>query len=368
MATILIIEDEPAILDTIIDTLEAENYETYGAGNGQKGLEMARRHLPDLILCDVMMPVKDGFQVLKELRQDELTSTIPFIFLTAKSERKDMRQGMELGADDYIPKPFTAHELLSAVGTRLNKQRHVAEHYEKSMNELRRNIVYALPHEMRTPLQSILGFAEMLKMDADTLDGDQIRMMADHILAGSNRLYRLIENYLVYAQIEVMAAGLDQTGMLCSENAIDPGELITDVVQQKAAQYNRQDDVALELFYRPKFHIPEDDLRKIIDELADNAFKFSDKGKKVYLRSTKEDERFVLYLRDHGRGMSADQVDKLGAYMQFERALYEQQGVGLGFTVAHRLVDLHHGQLRVKSHPQHGTQIQLIFPVCHENA
>jgi signal transduction histidine kinase len=66
--------------------------------------------------------------------------------------------------------------------------------------------------------------------------------------------------------------------------------------------------------------------------------------------------------------MSADQVDKLGAYMQFERALYEQQGVGLGFTVAHRLVDLHHGQLRVKSHPQHGTQIQLIFPVCHENA
>lgn len=364
MATILIIEDEPAILDTIIDTLEAENYETYGASNGLKGLEMARHHLPDLILCDIMMPVKDGIQVLKELRQDALISTIPFIFLTARSERKDLRQGMELGADDYISKPFTAHELLSAVAARLNKQQDVAEHYEKSMNELRENIVYALPHELRTPLQSIIGFAEILKMDADTMETDQVREMADHILCGANRLHRLIENYLVYAQLEVIGTNPAKIRALSNQDAIDPSRLITDVVQQKAAQYNRQDDVMVELVYAPKLQMSEDDLRKITEELVDNAFKFSDKGKKVYLRSTNEGERFVLYLRDHGRGMTAQQVNKLGAYMQFERALYEQQGVGLGFTVAHRLVNLYHGHLKVKSHPQHGTQIQLSFPVC----
>ena len=109
----MVIEDEAPILDNISDTLQAEKYDVYTAENGEIGLNLAKKHVPDLIICDVMMPVMDGHEVLRQLRCDPKTSTIPFIFLTAKAERNDVRKGMDLGADDYVSKPFTQRELLS---------------------------------------------------------------------------------------------------------------------------------------------------------------------------------------------------------------------------------------------------------------
>jgi len=118
---ILVIEDEPSVLGNILKTLEFENYQVSGAENGLSGLTRAKEIYPDLIICDVMMPEMDGYSVLSELRKDPLTATIPFIFLTAKADRIEQRQGMEMGADDYITKPFTRKELLSAINTRLKK-------------------------------------------------------------------------------------------------------------------------------------------------------------------------------------------------------------------------------------------------------
>ncbi|MCC5660076.1 EAL domain-containing response regulator [Nostoc sp. XA010] len=121
MPKILIIEDEEAVRENILDLLEAENFETIAAANGRIGLHLAISEVPDLILCDMMMPQLDGYGVLTALRQDPSTVTIPFIFLTAKSAKSDFRQGMNLGADDYITKPFTRAELLSAIMNRLEK-------------------------------------------------------------------------------------------------------------------------------------------------------------------------------------------------------------------------------------------------------
>ncbi len=363
MATILVIEDEAAILDTIVDTLQAEKFDVHSAANGSLGIELARKHMPDLIICDVMMPLMDGFEVLRQLRDDPKTATIPFIFLTAKAERDDLRKGMELGADDYVSKPFMPKELLKAVGTRLKRQTDLVKKYEESLNELRKNIIYALPHELKTPLVSILGFAEMVKLDVETADPDHIRQMADNILVAGKRLHRLIENYLAYAQIEIMATDARQVDALRNHSITDPTTIAMTVAKQKAEEYERQSDLVLELYYGPVFRISESDFKKIIEELVDNAFKFSEAGSKVLLRSTQEDENFVLHFRDHGRGMSGEQLKSLGVYMQFERALYEQQGLGMGFTVAKRLVDIHGGRMKIKSDSQNGTLIQVGFPL-----
>ncbi|MEA5620022.1 EAL domain-containing response regulator [Cronbergia sp. UHCC 0137] len=121
MAKILVIEDEESVRENLLDLLEAEEFETITAANGKIGINLAMTEVPDLVLCDMMMPELDGYGVLTALRQEPLTATIPFIFLTAKSARSDFRQGMDMGADDYLTKPFTRTELLNAIINKLEK-------------------------------------------------------------------------------------------------------------------------------------------------------------------------------------------------------------------------------------------------------
>jgi DNA-binding response OmpR family regulator len=120
---ILIIEDEDEILDNLRILLNAEGFEIFSATDGQKGIALAVQHLPDLIVCDIMIPGFDGYEVLRKLKTDDKTNLIPFIFITAKAEPSDLRRGMELGADDFISKPFSSEELLSAIKTRLHKHK-----------------------------------------------------------------------------------------------------------------------------------------------------------------------------------------------------------------------------------------------------
>ena len=121
MKKILVIEDEPAMRSNLRDILELENILPVLAANGQEGIAAARRELPDLILCDVLMPKQDGHEVLAALRADAATARIPFVFLTAKGEHADVRAGMNLGADDYLIKPVKVDDLLEAIAARLER-------------------------------------------------------------------------------------------------------------------------------------------------------------------------------------------------------------------------------------------------------
>lgn len=125
-AKILVIEDNEDVRDNLVEILELYGYELSEAPNGLEGVKQAMETPPDLILCDVMMPELDGYGVLNLLSQNELTAHIPFIFITAKAEKEDLRRGMNLGADDYITKPFYKDELLQVIETRLKKSRHRA--------------------------------------------------------------------------------------------------------------------------------------------------------------------------------------------------------------------------------------------------
>jgi len=144
MKRILVIEDEAETRENLVLMLEMEGFKPLAASNGQAGVELAKREVPDVILCDVSMPTLDGYGVLDALRANETTVSIPFIFLTAKGDKKDLRTGMNLGADDYLTKPASAEEVLAAINARL--ERH-SEKEQAAMAKVQPNFDSAKPLE-----------------------------------------------------------------------------------------------------------------------------------------------------------------------------------------------------------------------------
>lgn len=164
MKKILVIEDEEFVRENIVELLDAEGFEVFDAENGLQGVDLARLKLPDLILCDVMMPGLDGFGVLSALRKDSIMGAIPFIFLTAKAAKSDFRQGMELGADDYITKPFTRSELLGAISTRLQKQATVENRYHLELEQTKSQLNYLIHNDSLTKLPNRFSLQEQFKL------------------------------------------------------------------------------------------------------------------------------------------------------------------------------------------------------------
>ncbi|MGK7903279.1 MAG: EAL domain-containing protein [Hormoscilla sp.] len=160
MTKILVIEDEEPVRANILDMLEAEEMIGMGAQDGDIGIQMARSLLPDLILCDIMMPGRDGYEVLKELRSHGPTASIPFIFLTAKASKADLRAGMNLGADDYLTKPFSRDELLGAIAARLQKREEVISHYIAELTEAQKELNKVAGYDPITKLPNRLQLQE----------------------------------------------------------------------------------------------------------------------------------------------------------------------------------------------------------------
>src|SRR5580765_6389574 len=201
---ILVIDDEEWLREMMQLALRQKGFEVLEAENGEKGIELARRELPDLILCDVNMEKVDGYLTLSSLRGETATASIPFILMTGLADQAGMRHGMELGADDYLPKPFTIEALYAAVDARLKKAKTIREEAEKKLADLRDNISMMLPHELRTPLNGILAYGEILIADAATIAPKDIAEMGQVIYDSGKRLERLIENFLIYAQLELL--------------------------------------------------------------------------------------------------------------------------------------------------------------------
>ncbi|NES97292.1 MAG: hybrid sensor histidine kinase/response regulator [Desertifilum sp. SIO1I2] len=362
MIRILVIEDEDAIRENLIDLLEISNFEALSADNGKTGLELATQLCPDLILCDVMMPEMDGYEVLAHLRSHPHTATIPFIFLSAKADRPDLRQGMNLGADDYLTKPYTPDEILGAIASRLEKHQQVQNNLQTKLNELRSNIAYSLPHEFRTPLNSILGFSELLVRHPEKLNPTDIQEMADGIHRAGQRLYRLIQNFLLYTDLELVLSSPESVTQWRQQTTPYSQVIIQNASIRQAQAANREQDLELNLI-ETDVPLSATSLQKIVEELTNNAFKFSKAGTPVKVSSQIGPSTFKLAVSDRGRGMSREQVANLGAYMQFERDYYEQQGSGLGLAIVKRLVELHQGRLKIESIPQQQTLVQVIIPL-----
>jgi signal transduction histidine kinase len=303
----------------------------------------------------------DGYLTLSSLRSEPATASVPFILMTGLADHAGMRHGMELGADDYLPKPFSIEALYAAVDARLKKVQTVREEAEKKLADLRDNISLMLPHELRTPLNGILAYGEILSAEAATLPPEEVAEMGQVIHESGRRLERLIENFLIYAQIELLGTDPQKLSLLRNKRTDSPAELIERQAQSQAQQFNRNADLQLDLHDQP-VPISEDYLAKIVDEVVQNAFKFSDPGSAVNVVLSESAGSVTLVVSDRGRGFSTEHITRVGAYMQFDRKLHEQQGLGLGLSIAKRLTELHGGTLTIDSHRESHTVVTIKLP------
>ena len=203
MSKILIIEDEINIRETIKEILELNNFKIALAENGLIGVAKALQFKPDLIICDVMMPEMDGFETLKNIRSINEISNTPFIFLTAKTETRDFREGMNAGADDFLNKPFNTRELLSVIKLRITKSNQAKKLYNEEINSLKEEVdnlqnsinklSYSNSHVLRAPLLKILGLINyMIEEENPNMNSNALKMLKDSCLELSEVLLFLI--------------------------------------------------------------------------------------------------------------------------------------------------------------------------------
>jgi len=352
---ILVIEDELLILESIIEILQNEGYECLKAVNGEEGTRRAKDETPDLIICDIQMPVLNGYEVLQNLRANPRTSTIPFIFLSALVDKSDLRKGMILGADDYLTKPFEPEELICSVKTRLEK----LDAITKRMDVLRDSIALALPHELQTPLVTIMGYAEMLSEKFKASDDREALEFSEAIQQSGVRLNRLIKNFIFYEKLEQMSNNAQALLKGVSEINTD---LVNDTSYRVAKRFNRKDDLEISV-EKSVISIPITYLSILIEELLDNALKFSDKDTKVTLSGNIKDQSYQIIIADNGKGMTEEQLVNIRAYLQFERDKYEQQGMGLGLIISMKIAEVYGGSIKINSEYGEYTKVIVSLPL-----
>ena len=365
MSKILVIDDEEWLRKMIRLALAQRGFDVIEASDTQSGLTAASAQLPDLILSDVNMEKAGaGYTLLAKLREDPVTAAIPFILMTGLADAAGMRQGMALGADDYLPKPFKIDELYTAVEARLKKVKTVRDQAEQKLSHLRKQISFALPHELRTPLNGIISNAELLAGNTELpLPAAEIAVMGKEISQSGQRLERLIENFLAYAQIELLATDPQGVSELREVRILKPSEAVKATACQIADRAGRLSDLVVETSGAPlALGIAEDYFKKIVTELVQNAFKFSENSSPVRVRLAAVGGETELAVRDAGRGFSTEQIHRIGAYVQFERKMQDVEGLGLGLAIAKKLAELHGGTLAVESSPGSGSTVTVKFP------
>lgn len=362
MNKILVIDDEPILREMVRQSLEQDHFDVIESGNSTDGVAKARDLLPDLILCDINMDEAGvGFNMLAKLREDPVTAAIPFILMTGRTDPADMRHGMTLGADDYLFKPFKMDELQASVRARLRKAKTVRESAERKLASLRTQISQMLPHEMRTPLNGIICNAELLAASADTLDAATIAEMGQEICLSGQRLERLIENFLIYARLEIVSTDAENIVALRSAKTTHPGTVARAAATEQAERIARPSDLALDLQDVP-LPMDEEYFRKVVVELTQNAFKFSEHGTPVRVCLKATDIEVEFSVSNQGRGFSTEQIRRIDAYVQFERKMQDEQGLGLGLAITKKLAELHGGQLVIVSSKEAGTTVTLKLP------
>ncbi|MBK8987172.1 MAG: response regulator [Chloroflexi bacterium] len=374
--TILLVEDDKSMLYGMSDLLQVVDidYEiaVCTASNGREALDLMSRQTPDLIVSDIMMPFMDGFQFLAEVQKTAAWVNIPFIFLTARGEKHEIHKGRLSGAALYITKPFHSVELLELIKTQLDRKFQIEHTHEQHINNLKKDILQILNHEFRTPLTYVTAYYEMLADSVNTYaDTDNFQEYLRGIQAGCLRLTRLIESFI--AVIELRTGETQQNFLRRVRRIDDVDAIIQEAVlnqQEKAQQHGSQ------IHYRPTANLPAvygdpTSLLTIFQQLLDNAIKFSSKrlmsasGDMVEVRTAVADNEIAIAFQDHGIGIPAPVQNQIfDLFFQYNRTHLEQQGAGVGLTIAKGLVELHNGRIQLYSQENTGSTFTVFLPAA----
>ncbi len=363
-AVILLVEDDAALREGMSDTLESEGYETVQAGNGLEGLEALKRIFPDLIISDIMMPEMDGYTFHTEVANDPKTATVPFIFLTAKSDQSDVLKGLRVGVDAYLTKPFDLEQLLAHVQNKLHRFAVVRKQAMERLEELQHQIVNMFSHELRTPLTYITGYTDLL--GSSSISPDELKLFLRGLRAGTDRLNRMVENILTLVHLGTQV--YDQEYAEYAVAGANVGRFVLDSVntyRDDAAGKGLGIEVDVEESLPPVRHL-ETLLPRALNCLLDNAVKFSrTAGCKITVRAYAFEGRVIVDVIDEGIGIAPEDQERIfEPFVQIDRAKYEQAGVGIGLTIARGLARVHQGDVIVESQHGVGSKFSLWLPAA----
>ena len=311
-----------------------------------------------------MIPIKDGYQVFNEIQHDVILKDTPFLFISAKATTGNIRKGMILGADDYITKPFDIDLLIKSIKSRLAKAANRKYSEKEKRETLQKNISQAIPHELLTPLNAIIGFSSIMKESATNISSEKIQQFSQAIFESGNRLHDTIKKFIYHTEVELLLNDESKMALLQSE-IINFGILmLSNQCEQVAAKHNRLSDLKITPnIFDVKISLSHFEI--IISNIIDNAFKFSKKGNTVHIEVI-TDEIFVhISVCDEGIGIDRITKKNIEAFTQFNRNKIEQQGLGLGLGLglitAIKLLEFYKGEFIFSSNNAKGTCVKLSF-------
>jgi len=354
MKKIFLVEDEQDLRDNIETLLQLRGFEVTSAVDGLEAMKKLETQLPDLIISDIMMPYLDGYELYKRVKQNNKTKFIPFLFLTAKSDLSSIRQGMSLGVDDYITKPFASDDLVNAIKVRIEK----SEIINDQIDEIKKSISTYLPHELRTPLVAILGYSQILLTDMDTLDKEEIKQMAERINYGGQRLHNRIEKFIQLTDLDIINNYTNDGSQPCCD--VNEEE-IKSVIIENIITRERLDYIDIELV-PVKVRMQERVFKIIIKELLENAVKFSEPYSPVTVKGKLEKNYFVLEILDSGIGMEKHEIANIGAFKQFNRQTLQKEGNGLGLIFVTKSIENAGGIINIDSVKNKYTSVKVHLP------
>jgi two-component system, sensor histidine kinase and response regulator len=370
ISQVISIDDDHEIVEMLQTWFELEGYSIRAFSDGAEAIQHALTNPPELIVCDLMMPAMNGFDILEELRKYPQTASIPFIFLTGESDRRSMRRGMELGADDYLTKPFTREELFSAVQSRLKRQKALMQTAQQQFDEMKTRLARTISHELKTPLINFSLVKQIIDRQVDRMaaggtNADSLRELLESLGTGTDRLAHLTEQLSYIAQIDAGALSEQVIIELGTEVQVWSVALGGIELGRRFAFRNKLHPVTNAVpsnTYWVLGHLPA--LKHALAEIIANALNYTEPDVPVQLSAYVHGEHVVIDVTDSGKGMSQQEQDRaLRPFEQVERDRHEQQGFGLGLPIAKRIAELHGGGLAIYSAPGMGTQVTLYLPL-----
>ncbi len=345
--SILVVEDDEPVRQTLADILELHGYRTLTACDGLEALAVAKREQPSLIITDIAMPVMTGFELLEQLRGDEALRTIPVIVISAKVDRAATRRGMELGATDYITKPFTEAEVLHSVATRLENK--------ELIDELDA-FAHTVAHDLRNPLATLNGRLELAGMMLGKTDEATMRHHLAVAFGAGRRLNEIIDELLVLAGVRrqhVVPAPIDMAAIVAE--SIDRLESL---LKQQAAVVHRP-----AVWPAAVGHAPW--VIEVWVNFISNAAKYGGPSPQITVggESGADGRTARFWVQDQGPGL--DTAAQAQLFVPFTRiSTVRAKGHGLGLSIVRRIVDKLGGKVGIQSQAGAGARFWFELPVA----